>query len=102
VTVRVYRVHPAEFPPHQRPVRHPRALSPGDQEELIERYDAGWSIDALMRCYGISRRTVYRYVAGEVVVVRIGGWEAAFQVNPREGRGEHPVRIGHWQRVEAA
>lgn len=92
--MKIYRVSAAEFPAPLRDSAHSlRVLSVDEIEELRERRAAGWKVQALMNAYGVSRRTVYRWVSGDVVSVQIGGWVAGFHILP----GQSPQRLSSWR-----
>lgn len=82
---------------HRVDGKHRRLLGVDDALELRRLARAGWKPDALALAYGVSKRTVYRYLDGEVREIRVGKWRALFQM-ARE-RGSVPVRIGLWESV---
>ena len=54
----------------------------------------GTSIEAIADTFRVSRRTVYRWLAGELVVTRVGDWQAPYLVDL-----SGPHRVGAWRRL---
>lgn len=89
--MRIYRVHPADL--DSRPVvKTTRLLTASEQDELRDLYARGWHRRALTTRYGISQRTLYRYLQGELVEGRVGDYTATFWLR----KGYDPVRIESW------
>lgn len=75
-----------------------RARSTDQVAEMARLRRGGGSMDDIARIYGVSKRTVYRYLAaGDVVEysVEIGGWAASFEIRG----GARPWRISPWRRT---
>lgn len=70
-------------------------LEPMQITELQDAKKRGASIDGLAERFGISRRSVYRYLRGRVVrTYLLDGWSAFFFYD-----GERtPVRLTPWER----
>lgn len=56
---------------------------------------SGWNVSEIAAKYGVHRRTIYRYLDGEVVNVKVGDCVAPFRVR----KGRDPVRVGKWERA---
>lgn len=54
-------------------------------------------MEAIAAAYGVSKRTVYRYLAAGVTeqVVEVAGWRATFAVRC----GVAPWRVSPWERA---
>lgn len=73
-----------------------RARSVEQIAEMRRLRAGGVAIPAIAHAYGLSTRTVHRYVKDdEVYDVSIDGWTATFAVR----RGHEPVRVSRWERL---
>jgi hypothetical protein len=91
---RIYRVHPAELD-RRRVLKRVRHLTADEQLQLQDMYKRGWKRDALCVRFGISRRSLYRYLEGDIVDVEVGGFVASFWLRP----GQLPAQIECWSRA---
>jgi DNA invertase Pin-like site-specific DNA recombinase len=73
-----------------------RALDPTEIEELRRRRREGWRVQHLARAYGVTSRTIYRYLsAPPPVQVTVEGWRAWFVLSHRD----RPLQVSAWERV---
>lgn len=72
-----------------------RMLTPEQQEKVRQHRAQGWSADAIANLYGISRRSVYRYLKGELVEVRVGDYTTTFLLES----DRNPRRAASWRKV---
>ncbi len=79
-----------------------RALTIPQLVSMTTAREAGIGADVLAHAIGISRRTVYRWMAAEVVEVEVEGWRARFVLRPGgEGVRQGPVQLEAWRRGDA-
>lgn len=74
-----------------------RARRPDAVSEIRRLAGGGASMDLIAEQYGVSKRTVYRYLERglEYFDVEMGGWVATFAVSARRP----PWRVSEWQRA---
>lgn len=78
-----------------------RALSATDIENLVRARRAGARVVDLAREYGVSRRTIYRWLHAEIRSCEIGGYRALFAIRrPEDSVREGPVQVSEWVPVE--
>jgi len=71
-----------------------RALDPSETEELRQRRREGWRIEHLARAYGVSTRTIVRYLSATPPFrVHVENWQAWFVI----GQGDRPVQVSAWE-----
>jgi transposase len=72
-----------------------RARSPEAIDEMRRLHRGGASMDAVAEQFGVSKRTVYRYLnAAEYFDIEVAGWIATFAVS----EGKAPWRVSAWRR----
>lgn len=74
-----------------------RARTPEQVAEMSRMRRGGASMKAIADAFGLSVRTVYRYLtpAAGWFDVTVGDWTAVFVTEP----GRAPVRVSAWRRV---
>lgn len=70
-----------------------RSLSAVQQNNIRKLRDEGWRVPAIAHLYGVSKRTIYRYMKGDLVDVTVGRFSATFLIEP----GRNPRRAGPWR-----
>ncbi len=71
-----------------------RALEAAQVDAIIRRHQAGVGATEIAREFGISRRTVYRWVRACVLPVEAGGWRALFAIRDADSQvREGPVQL---------
>lgn len=78
------------------------ALTGDEILELRRRRREGWKKEHLAAAYGISTRTVERYLRwSEPVIVAVGAWRASFCLRPPEAGPRRyvgsPVQVTPWE-----
>jgi AcrR family transcriptional regulator len=73
-----------------------RARRPDAVAEMARLRRGGVSMDVIAEQYGVSKRTVYRYLEPELSYfeIAVDGWVATFARRPRQA----PFRVGPWRR----
>ena len=75
-----------------------RAMNLVEIEELQRARAAGATARQLADRFGVSVRTIYRWLDTEVVQVEVGGWAASFAIRPKGDQRPSPVQIDEWTR----
>lgn len=73
---------------------HPPALAPFQIREMQDDHRRGLTIDGLAARYGVSRRSVYRYLNARIERVYVHGWTAWFALH---GNNRAPQRLTEWE-----
>jgi transcriptional regulator with XRE-family HTH domain len=70
-----------------------RYLSKREVRQLRARHAAGWTPQALATCYGVSVRTVYRYLAGDPMPLPVRVRDAVHRWARRRGLDVDPDAV---------
>ncbi len=86
----------AQLSPTGAPVKstHQPGLEPWQIRELQDDHRRGALVDDLAARYGVSRRTVYRYLEARVERVFVDGWTAWFALHNDK---RSPQRLTPWE-----
>ena len=71
-----------------------KSLEPWQIRELLDDHRRGIKPDELAAAYGISKRTVYRYLGGKVERIYVDGWTAWFALYSDK---REPQRLTPWE-----
>ena len=71
-----------------------KSLEPWQIRELLDDHRRGIKPDELAAAYGISKRTVYRYLDARVERIYVDGWTAWFALHSDK---REPQRLTPWE-----